>query len=243
MKNKTLIFNWKMNPLTAEEAVDLASASDYKNVVIAPPFIFLNEIGKLFKNAKLGAQDLYWEEKGAFTGEVSAKQLAEAGVSYAIIGHSERRHKMGETDGMTAKKVLAAIKNNLTAVLCIGETEQERAEGKTNQILERQLVNGLSLAKAEGILNDSNLLIAYEPVWAIGTGKAQTAEGAMETSAFIKSLLKKEIDMDIRVLYGGSVTSQNLGEFLGYNEISGALVGGASLKKDEVKKMAEIIEK
>ncbi|MDD5547511.1 MAG: triose-phosphate isomerase [Candidatus Pacebacteria bacterium] len=241
MDKKLLILNWKMNPVSVNEAVDLAGSSDYKNVVVAPPFLFLGEIGKILKNAKLGAQDLYWEEKGAFTGEISAGQIKGAGVSYAIIGHSERRHKMGETDEMTAKKVLTAIKEGLVAVLCIGETAQEKESMKTEEVLRRQIEGGLFLAKTDGKLNENNLIIAYEPVWAIGTGNPQTPEGAAETSKFIKDFISINYGLNVMALYGGSVTSQNLGDFLKYESINGALVGGASLKKEEVEKMAALI--
>jgi len=236
---KILILNWKMNPSTLEEALFLAMDSDYKNAVVTPPFPFIEEVGKILKKAKLGAQDLYWELKGAFTGEVSAKELKSVGVKYVIIGHSERRHKLGETDEMIAKKIKAAADSGLIPVLCVGETKKEKDAGQREKVIERQLKIGLSqLSKVKSKM----LLIAYEPVWAIGTGDPETPESALKTINYIKKLLKTtDKRLQTKVLYGGSVNSQNLSDYLKYKEVDGALVGGASLKKEEVKKMFKLI--
>lgn len=229
-----------MNPATLEEALFLAMASDYKNTVVAPPFPFLEEVGKVLKKAKLGAQDLHWESSGAFTGEVSAKELKSLGVKHVIVGHSERRHKLGETDEMIAKKLKAALDEGLAPVLCVGETKAEKDAGKREEVIKRQLNKGLSLVGGQLSKVNCQLLIAYEPVWAIGTGDPETPESALETIKFIKSIVKGQLSK-VKVLYGGSVNSQNLGDYLKHKEVAGALVGGASLKKEEVKKMVELL--
>ncbi len=234
---KFLIFNWKMNLETLKEAVALARASDYKNVAVAAPFPFLEEVGKVLKKADLAAQDLFWEAGGAFTGEVSAKELKSIGVKYVIVGHSERRHKMGETDVMIAKKLKTAVEGGLIPVLCVGETRAEKQSGLKEAVIKRQLEAGLSLAKSQKLLAKSSLSIAYEPVWAIGTGEPETPESALETIKYIKKLLVKSYKLKARVLYGGSVNSLILKDYLRYKEVDGALVGGASIRKEEVKKM------
>ncbi|OGY67885.1 MAG: triose-phosphate isomerase [Candidatus Harrisonbacteria bacterium RIFCSPLOWO2_02_FULL_45_10c] len=236
---KLIVFNWKMNPETVKEAVDLAKASDSGSVVVAPPFPFLEEVAKHLKKAKLGAQDLFWEAKGAFTGEVSARELKDLCVQYVIIGHSERRRVLGETDEVVAKKLKAAAENGLIPVLCVGETVAEKKEKKTEAVIRRQLEKGLSsIISYKPPVNQ--LLIAYEPVWAIGTGNPETPESALETIKYIKSLVVSHWP-SVRVLYGGSVNSKNLMDYIHYKEIAGALVGGASLKKDEVKKIISLI--
>lgn len=234
--DKLLILNWKMNPGTLKEAVALAKDSDFKSVVVAPPFPFIEEVGKVLKKAKLGAQDIFWESKGAFTGEVSAQELKDLCVEYVIIGHSERRHKLGETDEMIAKKLKAAAENGLTPVLCVGETKKEKDSGKKEAVIERQLKIGLSLLSQKPKAKSQKLLVAYEPVWAIGTGDPETPESARETIQFIKKTLST------KVLYGGSVNSNNLADYLKFKEIDGALVGGASLNKEEIKKMAILLK-
>ena len=229
-----------MNPGSLSEAVALAKASDYKNVVVAPPFPFIEEVGKVLKKAELGAQDLFWEDKGAFAGEVSAEELKSVGVKYVIIGHSERRHKLGETDEMIAKKLKAAVDGGLIPVLCVGETKKEKETDQKEAVLEKQLKTALSNIQIPN--SKFQIIVAYEPVWAIGTGDPETPESAVKTIKYIKSLLKtlypKPSTLNPKVLYGGSVNSQNLGDYLKYKEVDGALVGGASLNKEEVKKMA-----
>lgn len=244
MNKKILIFNWKMNPVTLAEASILAQASDHENVVVAPPFPFLESVSGALIKAKLGAQDLFWEEKGAFTGEVSAQELKSIGVSYVIIGHSERRHKLGETDEIIAKKMKAALGSGLIPVLCVGETKAEKDSGIRESVIERQLESGLCLINREihdDVKNSGKFLIAYEPVWAIGTGDPETPAGAVKAIDYIKSLISNRCGLKVGVLYGGSVDSKNLKDFLSLKEIDGALVGGASLKKEEVEKMIEIV--
>lgn len=244
MNKKILIFNWKMNPATPQEASVLAQASDHENVVVAPPFPFLESVSAVLIKAKLGAQDLFWEKSGAFTGEVSAEELKALSVSYVIIGHSERRHKLGETDEVIAKKMKSAAATGLIPVLCVGETKAEKDAGIREEVISRQLESGLCLVKDKmyaGQNSDGGLLIAYEPVWAIGTGDPETPAGALEAIRYIKSLILNRCGVKVRVLYGGSVNSDNLKDFLSLNEIDGALVGGASLKKEEVEKMIQSV--
>ncbi len=238
---KLLAFNWKMNPAKLNEALDLAKASDYKNVVVIPPFPFIEEAAKILKKAELGAQDIFGGDLsagGAFTGEVSAEELKNLGVRYVIVGHSERRHKLGESDEAVAMKLKAVIAGGLIPILCVGETKAEKDSGQRESVLERQLKTALSLCPKPYALNP---IIAYEPVWAIGTGEPETPESALKTINYIKKLLQNnDKKLQIKVLYGGSVNSQNIGDYLRYKEIDGALVGGASLKKEEVKKMVEL---
>ncbi len=248
--SKLLIFNWKMNPATLKEASVLAQASDHENVVVAPPFPFMESVADTLIKAKLGAQDLFWEPSGAFTGEVSAQELKNIGVSHVIIGHSERRHKLGETDEVIAKKMKAALSAGLVPVLCVGETKSEKDSGQREAVIERQLKSALS--DFQLLTPDLGLIVAYEPVWAIGTGDPETPEHAAETIAFIKSVVSGPDQIrgadkgrlqfpDVRVLYGGSVDSKNLGDFLKKEEIDGALVGGASLKTEEIGNMTEMV--
>lgn len=241
MNKKVLVFNWKMNPATLKEASVLAQASDHENVIVAPPFPFLEPVADALVKAKLGAQDLFWEEKGAFTGEVSASELKSLGVSYVIIGHSERRHKLGEPDEIIAKKVKAAINSGLSPILCVGETKEERNNNLQKEVISRQMESALCLVSDQIKKSNVGLMIAYEPVWAIGTGDPETPQGARDAVRYIKAVIAGHCELDIRVLYGGSVDSRNLKDFLTVAEIGGALVGGASLKTDEVEKMTAMV--
>ncbi len=237
---KTIIANWKLNPASLAEAIKLAKESDVEGLIICPPFPFLEEVAKVIKKAALGAQDLFWEEKGAFTGEVSGTQLKEDGAQYVIIGHSERRQNLGETDEMVAKKIAAALKDGFTPILCVGETRAERDKNKTKEVVEREIRVGLSRAFSE----PKSLIVAYEPVWAIGTGTPDTPENMLEMVNFIKGLLRTiGSKLAVSIIYGGSVKSDNAEKFLKYKEIEGALVGGASLKGEEIKKIVEIGKK
>ncbi len=201
--------------------------------VICPPFIFLVTIGNLLKNnsIKLGAQNMHFEDKGAYTGEISPIMLA--GIcQFVILGHSERRQYFGETDDIVNRKVKKAISHNLNPILCVGESLEDNEAHKTEQVLTRQIKVGL-----DNVVPTTQLVIAYEPIWAIGTGKAATGKDAGHAIAFIRMLLSdmwgKEISQMVRILYGGSVTSSNIAEFVSEQEIDGALVGGASLKAQE----------
>jgi triosephosphate isomerase len=231
--------NWKMNT-TVNEAVELVNEmrqelDKISNVdkVICPPFISLAAVSELIKGSsiKLGAQNLYFEEKGAYTGEISPLMLAEL-CEFVIIGHSERRQYFKETGEIVNKKVRAALKVKLKPILCIGESLEENEAGRTEKVIAEQLRSSLA-----GIDFVNGLIIAYEPIWAIGTGRAATGEQANETIGFIRQniakLYNKDIAQGIRILYGGSVTADNAAEFVNQTEIDGALVGGASLKADQ----------
>lgn len=229
--------NWKMFK-TVSEAVETAArlvklVKDAEaEVMIAPPFTAISAVNDVIKGSQvsLGAQNLFWESKGAYTGEISPEMLYSAGCRYVIIGHSERRQHFGETDEGVNKKIRAAVNAGLMPVLCAGETESERESKKTFSVLDKQIKKGL-----EGFLPDElkNLVIAYEPVWAIGTGKTATNEQAQEVHTFLRSLIEKnignELAKSIRILYGGSVKPDNISELMHMPDIDGALVGGASL--------------
>lgn len=245
---KILAFNWKMNPGKLKTAISLARASDFKGAVIIPPFIFIEEIAKVLKKANLGAQDLSWEnppvDRGAFTGEVSATELKNLGVEYVIVGHSERRLKLNETDEMINKKVLTALKAGLKVILCIGEGLAIRKKGKKSveKFIKSQLqkdlkgINKLLVISHKSLSH--NLVIAYEPIWAIGTGRSDTPEDAVEIIKYIKQILVDSVYTLIpKVLYGGSVSGKNIKNFVKYKEIDGFLVGGASLKSIEINKI------
>ena len=231
--------NWKMNT-TVKEAVELVNEmgpglEEIKNVekVICPPFVSLSVIKELIRGTsiKLGAQNLYFVDKGAYTGEVSPPMLAEL-CEFVIIGHSERRQYFHETDDIVNKKVKSALKVGLKPIVCVGEKLEENEAGKTEEVITAHLK--LSLAELD---NSSGLTVAYEPIWAIGTGKAATAGQANGTVGLIRSTLSSLFDAefarDTSILYGGSVTADNASEFMQQPEIDGALVGGASLKADQ----------
>jgi triosephosphate isomerase len=241
MRKPIVAGNWKMNKtveqarqLVAELMPGLEAVSDVETV-FCPPFTALSAVKSALEGSHigLGAQNLHWEASGAYTGEVSAAMVKEL-CGYVIIGHSERRAYFGETDETVNKKVKAALAAGLIAIVCVGETLAENESGKTEAVISRQILNGLA-----GVALDdtSRLVIAYEPVWAIGTGKAATGEiannvvGKMIRPALAKVLGEKAAQ-EIRVQYGGSVTGANAAEFFGQPEIDGALVGGASMKPD-----------
>lgn len=237
--------NWKMNT-TVDDAVNLVRSmiSGLDKVggiekVICPPFVSLAAVRDLIKGSsvKLGAQDVFYEEKGAFTGEISPLMLADL-CDYVIIGHSERRQYFNETVEMIDKKVKAALQVGLKPILCIGERLEENEAGKTEEVLTRQL-----MASSDRLYYLGGLVIAYEPVWAIGTGKSATGEEANKTTGFIRQMVSHQhgngIADSVRILYGGSVTADNIAEFMAQPEIDGALVGGASLKADDFLRIAK----
>ena len=243
--------NWKMNK-TVGEALDLvrrlkAALSGVKGVevAVAPPFTALFAVRKELEGSPilLAAQNLYWEEKGAFTGEVSPSMIKEVGCSYVIIGHSERRQLFGETDETVNRRIKAALAQGLKIIFCIGETLKEREEGKTFPEIERQVEGGL---KGMGDKEMRNMVVAYEPVWAIGTGKTATPEQAEEVHRFIREKLGKfypqEITEEVRIQYGGSVTPENVKGLMNQPNIDGALVGGASLKAESFSKIVRFKE-
>ncbi|MDP2943845.1 MAG: triose-phosphate isomerase [Candidatus Omnitrophota bacterium] len=240
MRKTIIAGNWKMYK-TIAEAIDLANGlkrelfkidPDKLEIVICPPFTALSETAEVIydSNIKLGAQDCHWQEEGAFTGEVSVKMLKDVGVSFIIIGHSERRQFFGETNENVNKKIKAILGLKLTAIMCIGETLSEREKGKTFNVVKEQLEGGLLDIEADEAVN---IVIAYEPVWAIGTGKTATPSQAQEVQKYIRDLLikmyNKELAQAIRIQYGGSVKPENITELMQQPDIDGALVGGASL--------------
>src|SRR5512146_1253496 len=233
--------NWKMNKTTAE-ARDLAakleplvSGVKDREIVLAPTFTALQTVAEAIKgtNMSLAAQNLHGEDKGAFTGEISAEMLLDLGCKYVIIGHSERRQLFGETDEGVNRKVKQALKKGLLPILCVGETLAEREAGKLNEIINRQVTGGLKDIGADDM---KKVVIAYEPVWAIGTGKTATPDQANEVHALIrekvKSLYGAGIAEGLRIQYGGSVTPENVSSLMAKPDIDGALVGGASLKPE-----------
>ncbi len=242
MRRVIIAGNWKMNN-TITEAIELANGIKRElfdisslDIVVCTPFTALSETAEVItdSNIALGAQDLYWEEKGAYTGEVSAKMLKDAGCKYVIIGHSERRKYFGETNETVNKKLQAALKSGLLPIVCVGENLQERESGKAFDVVKDHVENSLRSIPGEDILK---VVIAYEPVWAIGTGKTATPDQAQEIHKFIRTLLNKMYDEKtasmVRIQYGGSVTPDNVEQLVNMEDIDGALVGGASLKKDK----------
>ncbi|HEY5812837.1 MAG TPA: triose-phosphate isomerase [Terrimicrobiaceae bacterium] len=249
MRKKIIAANWKMNMTVAEtqnflEAFRLeVEEVTAVEIVIAPPFTALPKLSELLggsQKIRLGAQNFHHERSGAYTGEISATMLRELFVKYVIIGHSERRQIFGETDDLINKKVLAAHSNELKPILCVGETLEEREAGTEKQVLEKQLRGGLAGVTAEQLLET---VIAYEPVWAIGTGKTASSEQAQDAHAHVRSVLEELSDTGtagkVRIQYGGSVKPANAKELLNQADIDGALVGGASL---EVRSFAEIVK-
>lgn len=248
---KIIAANWKMNPESAKEAEELAEflVENYteKNIqlILFPPFIYFcdlrDELGKDADKFDWGAQDIFWEESGAFTGEISPTMLKSLWVHYVIVGHSERRWKIGESNEIINKKMKAALGNGIIPILAVGEKEKG---DPIEKFLEDQLSTALDGLSEEDI---AKIIIAYEPVWAIGTGEADTPEGTIEAIIVIREIIGKmvgkEIANKIPVLYGGSINSKNVADFLSKPEIGGALVGGASLDKEEFLKVLNIVEK
>ncbi|HAI20946.1 MAG TPA: triose-phosphate isomerase [Clostridiales bacterium UBA8153] len=234
MKRPLLVANWKMHKDQAEcrafvrgllEAGGVGECA----VVLCPPFTALEATGRALVGTglTLGAQDVHWEEQGAFTGEISVPMLKACGCEYVIVGHSERRRIMGETDGMVQLKFKAAWAGTLTPILCVGETREERQQGNTRQVVGKQLELALAGSRRDAV---PPAIVAYEPVWAIGSGVAATAAEAGEMARFIGDELRRRgSPSNQRILYGGSVHPQNIGEFMAQPGIDGALVGGASL--------------
>lgn len=244
MRKPFVAGNWKMNT-DSHSSVDLARgiadgalelAGQSVDVALCPPFVYLQGVVAAVSSSSVvvGAQDIYFEAKGAFTGEISASMLKDVGCTYALCGHSERRHVMGETDESVNKKVTAAFAGGLLPILCVGELQAEREGSQTEDVITRHVKEGLAGLSAE---KASAVTIAYEPVWAIGTGLTATPQQAQEVHAFIRNLLADLYDSglaeEIRILYGGSVKPGNAGELMGCEDIDGALVGGASLKTDD----------
>jgi triosephosphate isomerase len=231
--------NWKMNLSkdAARKLVDAVKNLNYQlqgvEIILAPPAVWLAPAADWISGSdvRLAGQNMHWEEKGAFTGEISASMLKECGCSYVILGHSERRLKFGESDEWVSRKVRSALAADLRPILCVGEKIDEREAGRATEVVERQLRSALEGATA---VDMTGTVIAYEPVWAIGTGKNASGQDAQEIHGYIREWLKGKFGEGIadrtRILYGGSVTSSNIGELISQKDVDGTLVGGASLK-------------
>lgn len=249
-----IVANWKMNPLSQKEALFLFNFIRKKarkfrkiEIIICPPFIFLPLFKKkVFKNLKLGAQDCFFEQKGAFTGEISPKMLKDQKVEYVILGHSERRRYFEETNGIINKKLKLVISLKINPILCIGESLEEREEDKTFQVLERQIKEGLKGISREKI-KKARFSLAYEPVWSIGTGRSCPEREIERASLFIKKILTKlygiSILKKIKILYGGSVNEKNAEKILKEGRVEGLLIGSASLKREIFLKILERVNK
>jgi len=238
MRKPVIAGNWKMNK-SIKEASELVNSLKRElidiqgsEIIVCPVYTVLSDLSDLLvdSNISLGAQNVYWEPQGAFTGEISPAMLKDAGCKYVIVGHSERRKYFNESDQTVNKRIKAAQGSGLIPIFCVGETLEEREADKTIDVVKRQLIGGLEGLEKDALLN---LIIAYEPVWAIGTGKTATSQQAQEVHGFIRSWLvencSEEVAGSLRILYGGSVKPANIGELMQQNDIDGALVGGASL--------------
>ncbi len=245
MRKPIIAGNWKMNK-TPEEAKELVTALGplVKNakcdVVICPPFVDLCAVKPIIAgtNIHLGVQNIHWAEKGAFTGEISADMLKAHGVEYAIVGHSERRQYFGETDATVNQRAKAAIAAGITPIICVGESLEQRESGVTNAVVSGQTKAALDGIEAKDV---ETLVIAYEPIWAIGTGKTATKEDANATIAVIRGAIAevygKDVAEKVRIQYGGSMNPKNASELMSMPEIDGGLIGGASLKAEDFSKV------
>jgi triosephosphate isomerase len=241
MRKPFIAGNWKMfldkdsGVRLAEELVKGTEDIVDRDILICPAFPLLSDIARVIEgsNVQLGAQNLYYEEEGAFTGEVSASMLLSIPCRWVIIGHSERRHIFKESDDLINKKVISALKQGLKVILCVGELSEERESGETENVVQRQLFKGLEEVKGSEM---KAIIVAYEPVWAIGTGKTATPEDADSVQSFIRELVSDTYDEDvaheIRILYGGSVKPANIDGLMAKKNVDGVLVGGASLKAE-----------
>jgi triosephosphate isomerase len=248
MRKPIIAGNWKMNKTLSEatafleEVSNLIPKQDVIDTVVCAPALFLDQLVQAAKgtDVKIGAQNMHFEESGAFTGEISPIALADLGVSYVILGHSERREMFNETDEAVNRKAHAAFAHQLTPIVCCGETLEQREAGETNDFVGSQIEKGLA-----GLSNDQlkQAVIAYEPIWAIGTGKSSSAQDANEVCAHIRSVVADKFSNEaaaaIRIQYGGSVKPENIKEYMAQPDIDGALVGGASLKSDSFLQLLE----
>jgi triosephosphate isomerase (TIM) len=248
MRTPIIAGNWKMHKTLSEaksfakEVKGLVPTSDQVETVICSPALFLQSLVETTKgtNVKIGAQNMHFEESGAFTGEISPAALSDLGVQYVIIGHSERREMFNETDESVNKKTLAAFNYNLTPIVCCGETLVQRENGETNEFVGTQIKHALAGLTEEQV---KQTVIAYEPIWAIGTGKSSTAEDANEVCAHIRRVVAEQFSQDVanavRIQYGGSVKPGNIKEYMAQPDIDGALVGGASLEAQSFVQLVE----
>ena len=242
MRRRIIAGNWKMynnisesQNLVTKLVTGLTNQNLIREVIICPPFTSLSETSNLLKGTKikLGAQNMHFEEKGAFTGEISNDMLKSVGCKYVILGHSERRTIFGESDELINKKIKKALYSDLTPIFCIGESLVQRENGTTKEVIERQVLEGIKDLNEEDV---NKIIIAYEPIWAIGTGKTASPQQAQEVHKFIRSILKdtfsEATSENIPILYGGSVKPNNAEDLLAKEDIDGALVGGACLEAE-----------
>lgn len=252
MRKPIIAGNWKMHKTVDEakqfvdEVKDQIPSQEKVDTIVCAPAIALDALVKAANGTKLqiGAQNMHWEKQGAFTGEISPYQLQALGVQYVIIGHSERRQMFNETDETVNKKVKAAFEYGLIPIVCVGETYQERKNGETETVIRNSVERAF-----EGITDDqmSKVIIAYEPIWAIGTGESATGEQANEVCKLIRSIIEEnfseQVAERVRIQYGGSVNERNIDEFLAASDIDGALVGGASLKPSQFLQLLGAVER
>ncbi len=240
--------NWKMYK-AIDEALKfsddfrkMVSCVEDRDILICPPFTLIRPLSQALKetNIKIGAQNMYFEKEGAFTGEISPLQLVDSGALYVILGHSERRHVFGEKDELINKKMISALSTGLLPILCVGELLEEREKGKTEEVVKTQVLEGFKNIDKETALK---VTIAYEPVWAIGTGKTATPEDADKVHAYIRKVLTGLYEIEfsgrMRIQYGGSVKAENIDSLMAKENIDGALVGGASLKADSFSRIVK----
>jgi triosephosphate isomerase len=244
-----IVANWKMNPQTLAEAKQLFDSvrkglENIKNteVVICLPFLYISNLKSKISNVKLGGQDCFWEKSGAFTGGISPFMLKNLGCDYVILGHSERRIHFGDTNEIINKKIKTAISAGLKPIFCIGETEKEKKEGETKSVLTTQIEKGLIGISVDQI---KDIVIAYEPVWAIGTGNPCEPEETKKMVALIQKIISElysdKISGNLRILYGGSLNSKNVGDYFKSARVYGFIIGGASLNPEEFIKIIKII--
>lgn len=245
MRKPIIAGNWKMNKTILEslkliENIKKHKLNNHVEAVVCVPFTSLDQVKKELEgtNIKLGAQNLHWEEKGAYTGEISPLMLKEIGIDYCIIGHSERRQYFNETDTMVNKKIKTALKHGIKPIVCVGETLEERNRGEEKKVVKNQVLNALEDIDEKEI---ENIVIAYEPIWAIGTGKTASSEDANSMCKFIRGIIKEKYSdlagEKIRIQYGGSVKPNTIEELMSKEDIDGALVGGASLVAEDFVKL------
>ena len=248
MRRPIIAGNWKMNK-TVQEAIDDAIALKRKfytfaeaDIVVCAPFTVLSKVSDeiIDSSIMLGSQDVYWEQEGAFTGEISPAMLKDTGCRYVITGHSERRNLFGETDEDVNRKLQVILKHGMVPIMCVGERIEERDNGMTYEVLEKQLTRGLKDVARDEVMR---IIIAYEPIWAIGTGKTATTDEAQNAHKFIRGFIERSFDKEagskIRIQYGGSVKPENIAKLMAQEDIDGSLVGGASL---DVNSFIEIIK-
>ena len=248
MRKPIMVGNWKMNTTSAEATALVTALKTELNEVtdveigVCPPFVYIQPVKQLLQgsNIKTGAQNVYWESKGAFTGQVSPGMLKDIGCDYVLVGHSECRHVMGETDEVINKKIKVLLAAGLTPIFCVGEKLEQRQDNTTENVIRAQVEQGLNGVPKEKI---KEIIVAYEPVWAIGTGKTATPEQAQEVHSFIRKLISlisnEETAQGMRIMYGGSVKPDNIKGLMAKDDIDGALVGGASLKADSFVKLVK----